>query len=285
MRIPLCGVGRSGSRAAALAPGRPAPLHEAQLPRANTALPSPQLGNEGEKRNLTAMKDDEIEAIIDSVNSGSSVDRVFSYRLMDNVSFARVWSDLPRGKPINVDGYNFYLLHAETGECIGAVLDMVTDLHAFIKEPFRRNGITSTALRNIILPHIFSRGRTDQDVTFRSGEARGLVLKLGFEITEENRARITANAVRKVDFPSIEYTGIDEERIAFLRKRLDIAVSLIRMVRDELGIRLGDYLSERLSNIAWEVKWKSTDVLDYWRREEMERFLMVRTKSASSSTS
>ena len=48
--IPWCGVGWSGSRAAALAPGSPAPHHEAQLPRANTALPSPQLGNEGETR-------------------------------------------------------------------------------------------------------------------------------------------------------------------------------------------------------------------------------------------
>jgi hypothetical protein len=40
---------QAGSRAAALAPGSPAPHHEAQLPRANTALPSPQLGNGGEK--------------------------------------------------------------------------------------------------------------------------------------------------------------------------------------------------------------------------------------------
>src|SRR6266853_2250356 len=37
------------SRAAALAPGSPAPPHEAQLPRAKTALPSPQHDNEGEK--------------------------------------------------------------------------------------------------------------------------------------------------------------------------------------------------------------------------------------------
>src|SRR6266853_477576 len=42
------GVGWPGSRAAALDPGSPAPHHEAQLPRANTALPSPQLRNEGE---------------------------------------------------------------------------------------------------------------------------------------------------------------------------------------------------------------------------------------------
>ena len=44
----LRGVGWPGSRAAALAPGSPAPHHEAQVPRANTALPSPQLRNEGE---------------------------------------------------------------------------------------------------------------------------------------------------------------------------------------------------------------------------------------------
>ena len=45
--IPSRGVGWPGSRAAVLAPGSPAPLHETQLPRAKTALPSPQLGNEG----------------------------------------------------------------------------------------------------------------------------------------------------------------------------------------------------------------------------------------------
>ena len=39
-----------GSRTAALAPGSPAPRHEAQLPRANTALPSSQLRNKGESR-------------------------------------------------------------------------------------------------------------------------------------------------------------------------------------------------------------------------------------------
>ena len=48
IRIAMRGVRRPGSRAAALAPGSPAPHHEAQLPRANTALPSLQLGGEGD---------------------------------------------------------------------------------------------------------------------------------------------------------------------------------------------------------------------------------------------
>ena len=41
-------VGWSGSRAAGLAPCSPAPHHEAQLPHANTTLPSPHVGNEDE---------------------------------------------------------------------------------------------------------------------------------------------------------------------------------------------------------------------------------------------
>jgi hypothetical protein len=51
----LRGVGWSGSRADALAPGSPVPHHKAQLPRAHTALPSPQLRNEDETKARSAL--------------------------------------------------------------------------------------------------------------------------------------------------------------------------------------------------------------------------------------
>ena len=54
----LRGVGWPGSRTAALAPSSPAPHHEAQLPRANTAWTSPQLGHEGETRESQNRRDE-----------------------------------------------------------------------------------------------------------------------------------------------------------------------------------------------------------------------------------
>jgi hypothetical protein len=52
----------SRSRAAALARCSPAPHHQAQLPRAKTALPSPQLSKKGE--NMPAR---ELDALLPAV--------------------------------------------------------------------------------------------------------------------------------------------------------------------------------------------------------------------------
>jgi hypothetical protein len=172
---------------------------------------------------------------------------------------------MPDKKSINVDGDDFYLIHDETGACVGAVLDMLHDLHAFVKSNSRRNGLMSTALMDVILPHIGSKGRTEQRVTFRSKEAQRLLEKVGFTITGENDAVISTNSLSKPVFPSVSPAGLNRERITFLQERLKTAAAYIRMVRDELEIEIGDDLSEELSDLAWRVVFKSTDVLDFWK--------------------
>lgn len=220
------------------------------------------------------MKDEEIENIIDSVNDGSSIDYVFSHPLKDNVSFAKVWSHEAEQRIREFTGYNFYLIRDDNRQCIGAIFEMGEfDLHGWMKESFRRKGLMSKALREIVLPHIFSNGRREQKITFRSGDvpALALIKKVGFDILEETKAMISAGAVPRVEFDPIVHTGIDADRAKLLETKLLHAACALRMVRDELEIKLGDELSEDLGETAWRVHNRGDGMIDYWRRFETDR--------------
>ena len=210
------------------------------------------------------MTEEEIVGVIEAVNAGSAGDHVFAYRLKGNVSLARVWTTNPKTRRIDVQGNDFYLVHdAENGQCIGAVLDMQEDLHAFLKPEFRRKGIMSRSLREIILPHIFSKGRTLQKITFRDERGRLFAEKLGFVITDDTTAQVAATSAGTTDFPKTVHAGLDRACIDTLCERLLDAACSIRKVRDELAIKMGGELSDSLSDLALDVELECTEELGF----------------------
>jgi hypothetical protein len=176
-----------------------------------------------------------IESIIDSVSDPAARNRIFMRPLRDNVWTAHVWLNEPQGF-CGQDGYKFYFIYNES-DCVAAVFVMGTcDLHCFVKESFRRNGIMSRALKDIILPHLFLDGRCKQKVTFIDSTARGLVEKIGFHIIDDTSAEITADKCAKVFFPAPAKVICSEERVIGLKQRFSSVRKILKDAHSQCKI-------------------------------------------------
>lgn len=101
------------------------------------------------------MRHEDIEKLIDARNAGKWHERVFSTALSATVEFARVL--MPKsltGIPDEV-AYPFYFIKDKSGTYVGAVLDMVFDLHVFVKPEHRQHGHLCNALNDTILPYLY----------------------------------------------------------------------------------------------------------------------------------
>jgi hypothetical protein len=215
------------------------------------------------------MTNETIERIIDAVNAGTAADWIFTRPIAGNVSFGIVWPHEPEGKSVDESGYDFYFVYEPAGECVAAVLDMVCDLHVFTKERWRRQGIMTTALREIVLPHIFSKGRTCQEVTFESEQARGLLQKLGFKFADSTHASALPEDFPRVEFPARAPRRLSKGRVEVIERRLSKAAALARMVRDEIDGALDETLRDQIDSSARSLANRVIDVRDEWRDSEL----------------
>lgn len=65
-----------------------------------------------------------------------------------------------------ISPYTIFFIRNDSKEYVGAVLDMHINLHWYIAEKHRGNKYLATALRETILPYIFTKsGRGEQEIT------------------------------------------------------------------------------------------------------------------------
>lgn len=214
------------------------------------------------------MTNESILALVDDVNSGTALGRIFLRPLTDEVDFAWVWEGEPKGTSSDEGSYCFYFVRDAIGRCIGAVEDLGGDIHAVMKKEHLRRGVMSRTLRVVILPHIFSRGRTVQHTQFFSPEGRALALKLGFRMTGPDRAELGADQVDAWTHPAIRLESLTAVRAEAVRGRIRAAAQCLReaqarlkdrvtaSVYDELGF--GAHYIDRLAGETDEPDWNET---------------------------
>lgn len=211
------------------------------------------------------MTNETIESVIDSINDGSSVDRIFPRPLIDNVAIAKVWPEYPKGVTFGEEGYNFYLVYSEDRRCVAAILSMGPDnLHVYVKEEYRRQGIMTRALRDVVLPHLLRNTQTEQRVTFNAIESRGMLEKAGFTIMDDGRAVITAQQCKTVNFAADALLPFPEERMKALKTRLAIAASLVKMSCEEMELYNGNELRDYEEAVMDSILCLRTLVEDAW---------------------
>lgn len=215
------------------------------------------------------MTNETIELVIDNVNDGSGTDRIFLRPLIENVTIAKVWPEYPKGVAFNEAGYDVYFVYSDDRRCVAAILDMgPDDLHVFVKQESRRQGIMTRALRDVVLPHLLRNRRTEQRVTFNSMESRGLLQKAGFTITDDGHAVITAQQCEKVNFVDAALLPFLEDRKEALKKRLGTAAGLMKMACEEMELILGsDELCleiEATMDSIWDIRSRVEDA--WWAK-------------------
>lgn len=211
------------------------------------------------------MYDENLSHLLDVLNDETGKDWIFHRPLLVNVSIARVWNQLPDGRSVYYSGDRFYFVRDERDRFIAAIFDMgPNDLHVFVREAYRRQGVMSRALHEVVLPHMFLNGRKTQEATFISVASRGMLEKVGFTIVGPDKAVITKDQVQHVDFPEMGYVPFTEERMEALKKRVWLAAGLLRMVDVEIDTYSGPDIHHQLEGLVEELEELGTYIEDEW---------------------
>lgn len=203
------------------------------------------------------MTHDDIESYIDSLNQNNFGSFIFRSKLSDNVDYAKVWPDEPRGDISNEGSYDFYFVKNDKGVYVAAVADMYSDLHVFVKEEHRKKGYLSKAINESILPHICSKGRKKQVVTFEDPLIGEYVVKnWGFTLINNTKAERDLECFK--EGPALEIRGykLSYSDFELIRTKIGRARLYITMVKEQLDASLGqledseiDFFEHELLNL------------------------------------
>jgi hypothetical protein len=229
------------------------------------------------------MKDSEILEYLDRLNNGIYFDTIFIRQLSNDVDLGKVWPKFPMATDDVVDDYKPYtifFIKSKNGEYVGAVLNMMSDLHWYMLPCFRKKGYLSKALKTTIIPYIFYEdGKDEQMISIDinkigkqnySNSIRVAEL-LGFKSIETEKQK-DVFILLKVDFDwSNEKLNeikskIRRERIDILRKRIHYAAKLLLITYNELEMSCDDY--EDLKGVALKANLYS-DIINDFKKENL----------------
>ncbi len=183
------------------------------------------------------MTNEELEQLINDVNSGAAKGRVFSRPLKDNVRIGTAWlQDHAKGWCMQVAGFPVFLLF-QNDKCVGIVLDMGPhDFHVYTLKAYRKQHFMYRALKDVVLPHmIHVNRRPKQSCQFDNEASRKLLKKLGFLVDAKSRtATIGADKVASVEFKEV-HEPFPIERYKPVLDRIVRGIALLSMARDELN--------------------------------------------------
>lgn len=232
------------------------------------------------------MTDKIIYAIIDQFNSKKGTAVIESHSLGGNVSFGMVWTDKDYHELRDVSPYLFYFIRNKNGKCIGAVLDMSSDLHGYIIQAARKKGFLTNAFRQFIFPHL-AQSRKEQrtsinrdligDENFKA--SLGSAIRSGFKVTAQEGPE-TICLIKLGSFKKIvikpEHEGMSFERMAELRKGLNVHTvglwHILVEVENKLGIskesrQLKRMIDELQKHRGYKLEDTLYEYLEKWRQE------------------
>ncbi len=223
----------------------------------------------GKCNHTTSMDNSTIEKHIQSLNLGNYEDHIFLRQLTREVFYAKVWDPLPEETTSTDSAFLMYFIRNAT-EFVGAVVDMgKRDLHWFVSPKHRKQGYLTTAMTEVILPHLFE-SRDTQSVTFDGADttehknnSMNVARAMGFNYKDDGYK------ISKLDvkpFSEVElFNGLkpNEKRLAEMKIRLNRAKNYLYAVEDEVFMATGVELNT--SDIASKVTDKILKLEDtYW---------------------
>ncbi|NEV93449.1 hypothetical protein G3567_04700 [Psychroflexus sp. YR1-1] len=227
------------------------------------------------------MTDDTIKGFIDQLNKEESTESIFTRQISENVDIAKVWEEQTTESDqiaMYTGSYSFFFIKNQSNEYVGAILDMIRDLHWYIIPKFRKQGYLSKALKETVLPYLFIEGRDTQRVTINKkdiGEtnyqnSKNVALGLGFKSinTEETEFELQESDYNWDNESIFEVNSkVDPERFKVLRKRALYAYRLLSKISDELLMTVDDdkglkKIASKVSDYTWkieDIEWENNE--------------------------
>lgn len=223
------------------------------------------------------MSHEQLQKYIDQLNGGLNEATIYKRQISDRVDVAKVYPEKMR-RDSRVSPYTIFFIRNESNEYVGAVLDMHIDLHWYIAEKHRGNNYSTTALRESILPYIFTKfGRKEQEITIEGDfyeQSRSVAMELGFKQEGESgkfkllkdNFDLSGDKRKEIDLE------INPERITVLCNKISLAYLELREISDELLMSY-DYDAD-LSKIA-----ECTNNCSYNVSDELKYRLETKTQN------
>ena len=175
------------------------------------------------------------ERYINALNISEKQEGIFLRPLSKTVIKAKVW-DASSGWNHSIYGaYDMYFIKNEQGIYVGSILDMgIQDLHVFIKQEYRKQGHLTRALKEYVLPYLFSHGRAYQKITYKDEIARQHALKFGFKEIEEGKGRISKKMLGPIIVNDGQNIPLTETEYNNMKEKISHAIGLLKMAQDQV---------------------------------------------------
>lgn len=214
------------------------------------------------------MHDKTLIKYIYGLNKGKYHRSIFKHSLSPTVDLAQVWHKIPNPQNAIVGSEmpsTVYFIKIENGPYVGGVEATPNELHWLILPKHRKQGYLSRAMKEAILPHLFT-SRTEQRISidadmigkkhFEASEK--VAVSLGFEkVRFEHEVSFYTLSIEKVKIVpdmAIQYEGMTSERVDQLRKKINYFSKSLWLVNDEVRIAFGEnYFSEATGNLVKEL--------------------------------
>jgi hypothetical protein len=214
------------------------------------------------------MTEKSIIAIINILNRNPNYKQCIKHSISENVEFAHIWIENCRLKH---SPKSFFLIKKDN-KYVGAVLDMNSDLHWVMLPEYRKNGYLTTALKEVIIPYLFTYlDREELKITINGLEigkenyenSSSTALNLGFKKVDEKSFVLEE---KDFDFSNekldVKHKGLEYDEMENIRKELqDIAkkVSVINSTIElSLGKSTGNYMKPSLDIISDKLSYFTT---------------------------
>lgn len=208
------------------------------------------------------MTNETVRGFITAFNARDFPSFVALRTLTEAVVLGYVWPERPTGRANESSDKVYFILSGS--QCVGVVYEMgfkhsgnpfeENNLHWYVLEEHRGKGHLHAALRDCILPHIFSDGRESQRVTADSKKNADYIARQGFSAVGDMEFIIRKDQIDLTRAPSGVNSPLSCEDKGELKARLREAKALVTSVHERLTCAYGyddfwlDELAERIEN-------------------------------------
>ena len=213
-----------------------------------------------------------IIAIINILNINPNYNNCIKNSISNTVELAHIWIEKSRYKH---RPQTFFLIK-EGNEYVGAVLDMITDLHWVVLPKHRKKGHLTTALKETILPYLFVHlERENQTITIKESEigqknfqhSLNTALQVGFRKVDNDNYILKEDdfdySNEKLD---IKYKGLEDEEIEGICIELKAIARNVSVINSKIELSLGqfpaNYMKPSLDIISDKLSYFTTLIDD-----------------------
>jgi len=197
------------------------------------------------------LKDKSIIQLIDKLNRYPDFKDCIKVAIGKNVELAHIW--YKDGFSDSHIPYTYFLIK-ENDKYVGAVLDMTHDLHWVILPKYRKRGHLSTALKQVILPHILEEmPRVVQKISIKRNEigvinyqnSLKVALNVGFKQLDEENLVFDYNALDCRNYElDYQYKGLTKEELDKQINGLQKIAKEINKISSKIEFAFGKQIEE-----------------------------------------